>query len=180
MHVDIILRIFLIFIDGSQKPWGMLRLPASEVLSRGTHQGWFFLSHNITGNPFRKHVHTLYPCHEDLVVESLNLTFSFFLVLGNHNGDHAGVHLCIEVQESEVERLKVELLQAQEEIEYLKQHQNFEIHEALEQALRNNRLLEKMIGDMRDELQSAKYALISHGVVQQQRLFCSAIMLLSL
>ena len=82
---------------------------------------------------------------------------------GNHNGDHAGVYLHVEIQESEVEHLKVQLLHAQEELEYLKRHQNVEIHEALEQALRCNQLLEATIGDLRDELKSAKDALLSHG-----------------
>lgn len=84
---------------------------------------------------------------------------------GNHNGDHAGVYLAVEVQESEVEHLKVQLLHAQEELEYLKQHQNVEIHEALEQALRCNQLLEATIGDLRDELKSAKDALLSQGMI---------------
>lgn len=73
------------------------------------------------------------------------------------------MHLTIEVQEREAERLKVQLLHATEELEYLKQHQDIEMREALEQALRNNRLLEATVGDLRDELKSAKDALVSQG-----------------
>ena len=42
------------------------------------------------------------------------------------------MHVSLDVEVSEVQRLKAKLLQAQEEIEYLKQHQNVETREALE------------------------------------------------
>jgi small-conductance mechanosensitive channel len=73
------------------------------------------------------------------------------------------VYLSIDVEDREAEQLKVQLLQANEEIDYLKRHQNIEMREALEQALRHNRLLEATIGDLRDELQYAKDALKSQG-----------------
>ena len=52
-HADIVLAIRLTFSDARTEPWGLLRLPAYEVVSRGTHQGWFFLL-DRQGNPFRK------------------------------------------------------------------------------------------------------------------------------
>jgi len=52
-HVDLIFRIFLTVSGGRQEPWGLLRLPVAEILSRGSHQGWFFLSDN-NGDPFRE------------------------------------------------------------------------------------------------------------------------------
>ena len=73
------------------------------------------------------------------------------------------MYLSIDVEDREAEQLKVQLLQANEEIDYLKRHQNIEMREALEQALRHNRLLEATIGDLRDELQYAKDALKSQG-----------------
>jgi len=79
------------------------------------------------------------------------------------------VHLSIEVQEREVEQLKVELLHAREQLEYLRHHQDIEMRESLEQALRNNRLLEATVGDLRDELKSAKDALVTQGQASTHR-----------
>ena len=65
-HVDIVLKVLLIMADGSQEPWGMLRLPVSEILCRGSHQGWFFLS-DKTGNPFRKSSRSSHQYYQVLV-----------------------------------------------------------------------------------------------------------------
>lgn len=73
------------------------------------------------------------------------------------------MYLNIDVEDREAEQLKAQLLQAKEEIEYLKRNENIEMREALEQAVRHNRLLQATIGDLRDELQYAKDALKSQG-----------------
>ena len=52
-HVDLVLRIQMMFSDGTHQPWGLLRLPLSEIIARGSHQGWFYLS-DLMGDPFRK------------------------------------------------------------------------------------------------------------------------------
>jgi|NorSeaMetagenome_1021524.scaffolds.fasta_scaffold101198_1 hypothetical protein len=82
---------------------------------------------------------------------------------GNHNGDHAGVHITITVEEREVEQLRIQLLHALEQIDHLKHKQDVGMRESLEQALRNNQLLVATIGDLRDELKAAKDALLSQG-----------------
>lgn len=62
-HVDIVLKVFLVMADGSHEPWGVLRLPVTEILCRGSHQGWFFLYDNH-GDPFRKSSRSSYPCYQ--------------------------------------------------------------------------------------------------------------------
>ncbi len=52
-HTDIVLGLRLTLSDSRTEPWGLLRLPVYEVVSRGSHQGWFFLL-DRQGNPFRK------------------------------------------------------------------------------------------------------------------------------
>jgi hypothetical protein len=52
-HTDIVLSIRLTLSDSRTEPWGLLRLPVYEVVSRGSHQGWFFLL-DQKGNAFRK------------------------------------------------------------------------------------------------------------------------------
>lgn len=69
-HVDLVVRIFLTLSDGSQEAWGLLRLPVSEIVSRGSHQGWFFLS-DAQGDPFRE----ICPFHVNYLFTPALVTF---------------------------------------------------------------------------------------------------------
>lgn len=74
-----ILRLMLVTASKSKQTWGLLRLPVSEMLAHGDHQGWFYLS-DVHGEPFR-----------------------------DHQGEHASLHIRISVEEREAGKLRNEL-----------------------------------------------------------------------
>ena len=52
-HADFNLKLVLNMGGGRQEIWGLLRLPISDIITRGSHQGWFFLS-DVAGDPLRE------------------------------------------------------------------------------------------------------------------------------
>jgi hypothetical protein len=52
-NADFNLKLVSSMGDGRQEPWGLLRLPVSDIITRGNHQGWFFLS-DVAGDPLRE------------------------------------------------------------------------------------------------------------------------------
>jgi hypothetical protein len=52
-NADLNLKLMLNMGGGRHEPWGLLRLPISDIIKRGSHQGWFFLS-DVAGDPLRE------------------------------------------------------------------------------------------------------------------------------